>query len=380
MTNANSSEDATTSPHDDEPAPTEVRQKGRAKAAAGTTAIAVSLRRGLTQMGPTRTVRTLLRLNQTDGFDCMGCAWPDPEPGERKTAEFCENGAKAVAEEATRARADRAFWAAHSVQELATWSDYELGHAGRLTEPMILREGGTHYEPIGWDAAYALFGETIRGLGSPDEAVFYTSGRASNEAAFCYQLFARALGTNNLPDCSNMCHESTSVALAETIGIGKATVTLEDIHDASLLVLVGQNPGTNHPRMLTALEKAKHNGATIVAVNPLPETGLMRFDNPQTPRGLAGIGTKLADHFVQIRANGDLAFFPALGAILLERDETARAAGLPGPLDHDFIQRHTEGFSAYAAHVRSVDWAAVERATGLTRPQVESIADLFAAS
>ncbi|HEY5472544.1 MAG TPA: hypothetical protein VIK32_05060, partial [Candidatus Limnocylindrales bacterium] len=218
-------------PAPDEPQPSHVHVKRRARAAAGLPAVAVTIKRGLTQMGPTRTARTLLRLNQSDGFDCMGCAWPDPAPGERKTAEFCENGAKAVAEEATKARADREFWAAHSVAELTTWSDFQLGQAGRLTEPMILREGGTHYEPIAWEAAYGLVGETIRDLASVDEAIFYTSGRASNEAAFCYQLFARALGTNNLPDCSNMCHESTSVALAETIGIGKATVTLEDIHD-----------------------------------------------------------------------------------------------------------------------------------------------------
>jgi len=331
-------------------------------------------------MGPTRTARTLLRLNQSDGFDCMGCAWPDPAPGERKRAEFCENGAKAVAEEATKARADREFWAAHSVAELATWSDFQLGQAGRLTEPMILREGGTHYEPIAWDTAYELVGETIRDLASVDEAIFYTSGRASNEAAFCYQLFARALGTNNLPDCSNMCHESTSVALAETIGIGKATVTLEDIHDAELLVLCGQNPGSNHPRMLTALEKAKRNGATIVAVNPLPETGLMRFDNPQTARGLSGVGSALADDFVQIRGNGDLALFQALGALLLERDDAARAAGLPGPVDRDFIDRHTSGFGAYAAHIRELDWSAVYEATGVTRAQIERLADRFVSS
>ena len=364
----------------DEPQPTDVNVKRRARAAAGLPAVAVTIKRGLTQMGPTRTARTLLRLNQTDGFDCMGCAWPDPAPGERKTAEFCENGAKAVAEEATKARADREFWAAHSVAELATWSDFQLGQSGRLTEPMILREGATHYEPIPWDTAYKLVGETIRDLASVDEAIFYTSGRASNEAAFCYQLFARALGTNNLPDCSNMCHESTSVALAETIGIGKATVTLEDIHDAELLVLCGQNPGTNHPRMLTALEKAKHNGATIVAVNPLPETGLMRFDNPQTPRGLSGVGSALADDFVQIRANGDLALFQALGALLLERDDAARAADLPGPVDRDFIDRHTAGFGAYAAHLRELDWSAVYEATGVSRAEIDRLADRFASS
>jgi molybdopterin-dependent oxidoreductase alpha subunit len=281
----------------------DVEVHGQKHVAAGVTAVAVSMKRSLQQMGPTRTVRTLLKLNQTDGFDCMSCAWPDPAPDHRHTAEFCENGAKAVAEEATTERVGRGFFAQHPVAELEQRTDYWLGKQGRITEPMVLRSGATHYTPISWDDAFALVGQRLRGLESPDEALFYTSGRASNESAFSYQLFARAFGTNNLPDCSNMCHESTSIALQEAIGIGKASVTIEDVYDAKLIVIMGQNPGTNHPRMLTALEQAKKNGAKILAVNPLKEAGLVRFRNPQTPRGVSGVGTELADLHLPVRIN-----------------------------------------------------------------------------
>lgn len=362
-----------------EPPADEVRQGGRSRGAAGLPAVAVTMNRGIRQMGLTRTARTLLRLNQVDGFDCMGCAWPDPEPGDRKTAEFCENGAKAVTEEATVRRVGPQFFADHSIAELGGWSEYQLGKAGRLTQPMVLRAGSTHYVPIAWEEAFALVAERLNGLESPNKAIFYTSGRASNEAAFVYQLFARAFGTNNLPDCSNMCHESTSVALAETIGIGKGSVSLEDVHSAEVIVICGQNPGTNHPRMLTALEKAKKAGARIVAGNPLPETGLMKFDNPQTPRGLVGLGTDLADVFLPIRLNGDLALFQALGTLLLEREDRAAAAGRPGEVvDLDFVHRHTTGFGAWAEHVRLIDWAKVAEATGLDRSQIETVADLLA--
>ena len=364
-----------------EPPADEVHQGGRSRGAAGLPAVAVTMNRGIRQMGLTRTARTLLRLNQTHGFDCMGCAWPDPEPGDRKTAEFCENGAKAVAEEATVRRVEPQFFADHPIAELRGWSEYQLGKAGRLTQPMVLRAGATHYAPIAWDEAFALVAARLNALESPHEALFYTSGRASNEAAFAYQLFARAFGTNNLPDCSNMCHESTSVALAETIGIGKGSVSLEDVHTAEVIFICGQNPGTNHPRMLTALEKAKKAGAKIVAVNPLPETGLMKFDNPQSPRGLAGLGTDLADVFLPIRLNGDLTLFQALGALLLEREDRATAAGRPGEVvDLDFIDRHTTGFGAWAEHVRLIDWAKVAEATGLDRSQIETVADLLAGS
>ncbi|HVQ88630.1 MAG TPA: molybdopterin-dependent oxidoreductase, partial [Actinomycetes bacterium] len=309
-------------------------------AAAGIPAVAVTLKRSVEQMGPVRTGRTLRRLNQSDGFDCMGCAWPDPDPENRSFAEFCENGAKAVAEEATLRRVDASFFAEHSLDDLSSHTDYWLGQQGRLTEPMVRRDGASHYEPINWNDAFQLVAEHLTRLSSPNEAIFYTSGRTSNEAAFLYQLFARAYGTNNLPDCSNMCHESTSVALAETIGIGKGSVSLQDIHEADLIVICGQNPGTNHPRMLTALEKAKKNGARILAVNPLPETGLLAFQNPQTARGLSGIGTQLADLHLPIRVNGDLALMQGIGALLLEAEDRATARGRPGTvLDLDFIER-----------------------------------------
>jgi len=363
------------------PAPTEdvdptAVDRARIKSkAGGLTAIAVTAQRGMTQMGVRRSVSTLRRLNQVDGFDCMGCAWPDPHPEERSFAEFCENGAKAVAEEATLRRVDPGFFAEHPVAELAGWSDFLLGQQGRITQPMVLREGGTHYEPISWEDAFTLVSERLRGLESPDEAIFYTSGRASNEAAFAYQLFARAFGTNNLPDCSNMCHESTSVALAEVIGIGKGSVTLDDIHEAELILIAGQNPGTNHPRMLTALEKAKRHGAKIVAVNPLPETGLRGFDNPQTLRGLTGVGTELADEFLPIRLGGDLALFQAIGACLVARHDAGEDV-----LDRDFIDRHTKGFEEWAQHVRELDWDLVGEATQLERARIERVAGLFARS
>ncbi len=349
---------------------TDLEVEGSAHAAAGPTAVAVSMKRAVEQMGVRRTAQTLRKLNQVDGFDCQGCAWPDPHPEHRHAAEFCENGAKAVTEEATRRMLDRSFFAAHPLEDLHDRSDYWLGQQGRITEPMVLRPGGTHYEPITWDEAYALMARHLRGLASPDEAIFYTSGKTSNEAAFAYQLFVRSFGTNNMPDCSNMCHESTSVALAETIGIGKGSVSLEDIHTAELIVVAGQNPGTNHPRMLSALEIAKRNGAKIISINPLREAGLVKFRNPQTPRGWVGSGTALADLHLPVRVNGDLALFQALGALLLEYDA----------VDHEFVAGYTHGFEAWAEHIAELDWSAVERATGLTRPQIEEAADLLRGS
>jgi formate dehydrogenase major subunit len=335
--------------------------------AAGVMAVAVSMKRSLERMGPVRTARTLLALNQAEGFDCMSCAWPDPDPGHRHTAEFCENGAKAVAEEATKDRATPEFFAAHSIAELDAHSEYWLGQQGRITHPMVKRPGGTHYEPIGWPQAFELIGAELRALEHPGEATFYTSGRASNEAAFVYQLFARVFGTNNLPDCSNMCHESTSIALQESIGIGKASVVLDDVHNAELIVLAGQNPGTNHPRMLSALEEAKRNGAKIISINPLREAGLVNFRNPQVPRGIVGKGTDLSDLHLPIRLNGDLALFQALGALLVEWDA----------VDHDFVRQHTTGFEAWRDHVRALDWDMVQASTGLSRAQIEEAARML---
>jgi molybdopterin-dependent oxidoreductase alpha subunit len=338
--------------------------------AAGLAAVKVAMQRALGQMGPVRTARTLLRLNQADGFDCMSCAWPDPDPEHRHRAEFCENGAKAVAEEATKARVTPEFFARHGISDLVQRTDHWLGKQGRLTHPMVKRPGSDHYQPIGWDEAFALVGDHLRQLASPDEAVFYTSGRASNEAAFAYQLFVRELGTNNLPDCSNMCHESSGVALVDTIGIGKGSVSLEDLHRADLIVLAGQNPGTNHPRMLSALEIAKRRGARIISVNPLREAGLASFRNPQYARGVVGRGTDLTDLHLQIRLNGDLALFQAIGALLVEWDA----------VDHEFVSAHTEGFAEWRDHVSRVDWDQVLEATGLTRDQITEAARMIAGS
>jgi len=321
-------------------------------------------------MGVRRSARTLLKINQVGGFDCPGCAWPEPAPSHRQHAEFCENGAKAVAEEATLRRVTPSFFASHSVASLAERSDHWLGQQGRLTTPMVLRPGTTHYSPITWRAALGLVAAHLRALTSPDGAAFYTSGRTSNEAAFLYQLFARAYGTNNLPDCSNMCHESSGVALSQTIGVGKGSVTLDDIHRASLLVVVGQNPGTNHPRMLGALERAKHNGAKIIAVNPLPEAGLIRFRNPQRPSGLIGEGTALADRYLQIRVGGDHALFRAIGALLLEW----------GAVDRAFVDTYTSGYAEYRATAAGVDWPVTLAATGLAREEIVATARMFAAS
>ncbi len=339
------------------------------RSAAGLTGVAVALKRSIQHMGPLRTARTLTKLNQADGFDCQGCAWPDPAPGDRNAAEFCENGAKAVAEEATTRTVDRDFFASMPVAHLREHTDYWLGQQGRIVEPMVLRAGDTHYRPIDWNDAFDLMAEHLNALGSPDEAIFYTSGKTSNEAAFAYQLFARAFGTNNLPDCSNMCHESTSVALEESIGIGKGSVSLEDIYRAELIMIAGQNPGTNHPRMLTALEKAKKNGAKIIAINPLREAGLVKFKNPQNPKGML-VGTDLADLHLPVRVNGDLALFQALGALLVQW----------GAIDSEFIAEHTTGFQEWSASTRQLDWDVVRRATGLERDQIEEAARMLADS
>jgi molybdopterin-dependent oxidoreductase alpha subunit len=345
----------------DDPSENDLEVGERKRAAAGVPAVATSLRMARSQMGVRRTASTLSRLNQKHGFDCPGCAWPDP--GHRSPAEFCENGVKAVAEEATLRRVDRDFFAAHPIAELAERSDYWLGQQGRLVEPMHRRRGGTHYEPIGWDDAFALIADRLRALPSPDAASFYTSGRTSNEAAFLYQLMVRRFGTNNLPDCSNMCHESSGAALSHSIGIGKGSVLLEDLYAADLILVVGQNPGTNHPRMLTALEKAKKNGAHIVGINPLDEAGLRRFRNPQTPRGLVR-GTELADELLQVRLSGDQALFAALARLTVDA----------GAVDEEFVAAYCSEYEEYVAHLQELDWDSVLTATGLTRAEIEGLA------
>ncbi|MFE2434798.1 FdhF/YdeP family oxidoreductase [Streptomyces sp. NPDC059409] len=339
--------------------------------AAGVPAVTHALEYSLEETSVRRTGVTLLNMNQVGGIDCPGCAWADPSPGHRHLNEYCENGAKHINDEATSRRITADFFRRHSVSELAGRSDLWLNQQGRLTEPMVKRPGSDHYEPINWHDALGLLSDELRSLDSPDEAVFYTSGRVSNEAAFVLQLFARAYGTNNLPDCSNMCHESSGFALHETLGTGKGTVSLDDLHHADLIFLVGQNPGTNHPRQLSALEQAKLNGARVIAVNTLPEAGLLRFKNPQKTRGVIGDGVRIADRFLHIRSGGDLALFQGLNRLLLE-SEDARPGAV---LDHDFIGSHTSGFEEFARHARSIAWEDVLRATGLARADIERVRD-----
>ncbi|QBS43656.1 FdhF/YdeP family oxidoreductase [Nocardia sp. CS682] len=340
--------------------------------AAGVTAVAVSLQRAVSEMGVIRTARTLARVNQVHGFDCPGCAWPEPT-GHRRPAEFCENGAKAVAEEATLRTVTPEFFAAHSIDELADKSGYWLGQQGRLTHPMVLRPGDTHYSRIAWDDAYRIVADHLGALTSPDEAVFYTSGRTSNETAFLYQLLVRSYGTNNLPDCSNMCHESSGAALISSIGIGKGSVSIDDFAAADLIIVAGQNPGTNHPRMLSALANAKTEGAKIIAINPLPETGLLGFRDPQTVKGFT-TGVSIADHFLQIRLGGDMALFQALGRLLFEAEDRA-----PGTVvDREFVDEHCAGFAEYEKQVRAVDFDTVLAATGLTRAELDRTAKQMA--
>ena len=335
-------------------------------ASVGIPGVLHSLEYALREMGPKRSLQTLLKLNQVGGFDCPSCAWPDPDPNHRKAAEFCENGAKAVAWEATRKRVDRAFFEANPVASLKERDDHWLESQGRLTEPMYLAPGATHYSPITWADAIDMVADRM-GRTDPNRSVFYTSGRASNEAAFAYQLLARRLGTNNLPDCSNMCHESSGAALSEVIGIGKGTVTYDDIAEHSdLILVVGQNPGTNHPRMLTALESAKQNGASVVSVNPLQEAGLGRFRNPQTLRGVTGVGTKLADLHVAVRVNGDLALFAGLNKALVARDA----------VDHSFLEEHTDGFGVAAEAWAAMEWDEISRLSGISREDIEALADV----
>jgi molybdopterin-dependent oxidoreductase alpha subunit len=320
---------------------------------------------GLKHVSGPRTALPLLKVNQADGFDCPGCAWP--EPRQRSHFEFCENGAKAVAAEATERRATPDFFARHDLADLRSRDEHWLGRQGRVTHPMVKRPGDDRYSEIGWDEAFDIVAAHLKAI-QPDEAIFYTSGRTSNEAAFLYQLFVRSYGTNNLPDCSNMCHESSGMALSATIGVGKGTVTLDDVHAAKLVVVVGQNPGTNHPRMLSALEKAKHRGARIISVNPLPEAGLMRFKNPQNTSGVLGKGTPLSDLHLPIRVGGDLALFQAIGFLLRKWDK----------LDHEFIEAYTTGFEAYAE--ASLDLEKVKQATGLDLEEIERAALMFAES
>lgn len=351
--------------------------------AAGFQAILSTIREVTRKAGLIRGTKILLNLNQKGGIDCSACAWTDPE-GDRTFAEFCENGAKAVLDEATRKRMDERFFQKYSVAELAKKDDRWLNLQGRIARPMFLDEGATHYRPISWEEAFKIIAEELNSLSSPDEAVFYTSGRTSNEAAFLYQLFVRQFGTNNLPDCSNMCHESSSVALTESIGFGKATIRLEDLENADLIIIMGQNPGTNAPRMMTHLSRAKRRGAKIVAVNPLPEAGLMGFvdPNPQHYEAfrdyaltvLGGRATRLADVYLAVRIGGDMAFLKGLMKALLEMEKKS-----PYPIfDYKFINEKTEGFQEFVSNLERISWEEILDVCGLKFEQIKRVAEMYA--
>lgn len=363
------------------PAPTqdineeELKVSEPQRSAAGAKAVMVSMERGFAEAGVSRTLRSMARVNQRGGFDCPGCAWPESITGRRKPAEFCENGAKAIAEEASARVVTPQWWAEHPISVLREKTEYWLGSQGRITTPMIIRAGETHYTPISWSQAFATVAEHVNAT-TAERCVFYTSGRTANETAFMYQLLARSLGTNNLPDCSNMCHESSGSALNPTIGIGKGTVSLEDFEQAELIFVVGQNPGTNHPRMLSALSEARKRGARVVAVNPLPEAGFFGFKDPQTVGGMLGRPQEVSSDFLQIKVGGDLALFQAFGHLLLKAEEQD-----PGRvIDRDFIDSSTDGFEAYRRARQHIDWDATEQATGLSRAQITEIAQLLIAS
>jgi len=319
-------------------------------------------------------IKLSLKMNQKGGFDCPGCAWPDPDDERSKLGEYCENGIKAMAEERSKKTINADFFAKHSVAELSALSDFELGKSGRLLEPMVLNEGGTHYEPISWNDAFALIGTELKNLPHPDDAIFYTSGRTSNEAAYLYQLFVRAYGTNNLPDCSNMCHESSGVGLSETVGIGKGSVTLEDIHQAEVLMIMGQNPGTNHPRMLSAVEKCKENGGEVITVNPLPEAGLIKYTDPQSPKRMLTNGIEITDLFLPVRINGDVAFLKALMYELVKMDFENSGQFI----DYEFIEEYTEGYEAFVTAIRNIDYMACLKQCGLEAKQVRKAAQMIA--
>ncbi len=341
--------------------------------AAGIPAVYEAGKDVLEEDGLIRGMKGLFHMNKKGGFDCSGCAWPDPDDDRSPIAEYCENGAKALAEEATTKKLTAEFFAENSVVDLAKLNDYEIGKKGRIAQPVYLPKGGTHYQPISWDDAFKKIADHLNKLKSPNEAVFYTSGRTGNEASFMYQLFVKEYGTNNMPDCSNMCHESSGTALTETIGIGKGTVTLDDFYDTDVIIIMGQNPGTNHPRMLTALEKAKKNGAKIIAVNPLREAGLMAFKNPQTVKGFMGFSTQLADVYLQIKINGDMALLKAIEKLLYEAEKET-----PGKVfDKEFIQNNTVGYADFIGHLEKYGLEELAGACGVPLKQIREAAELL---
>jgi len=341
--------------------------------AVGIPAIWESLRHMGKYMDLPDAIKASFKMNQEGGFDCPGCAWPDPDDERSSLGEYCENGIKALAEEATGAKADPDFFAKHSIEELSAMSEFELGKSGRLTHPMYLADGASHYKAINWEDAFDKIGSHLSNLESPDAAIFYTSGRTSNEAAFLYGTFARAYGTNNLPDCSNMCHECSGYGLSQTLGIGKGAVTLEDIYEAELILVIGQNPGTNHPRMMSALEKCKERGGKIIAINPLKEAGLIKYTNPQRPSKIIKGGIELADLYLQVQVNGDIALLKAIMLLLLEKEETDGAV-----FDHAFIEKHTHGYNDFINDLKKENFDECVKASGVSEIEIRKTADLIA--
>jgi len=334
--------------------------------AAGIPGVAAAMGQANRYMKTGQAIKVSLKLNQKGGIDCPGCAWPDPDDDRSRLGEYCENGIKAIAEEAQKTTIGADFFSQNSVAELGDWSDFQLGKAGRIAEPMVLEAGSTHYQPIGWEEANAMIAGELKALNHPDEAVFYTSGRTSNEAAFMYQLMVRAFGTNNLPDCSNMCHESSSHGLGNTIGISKGTVTLEDIHRSDLLIIIGQNPGTNHPRMLSSLEKCKENGGKIITINPLKEAGLVNFVNPQRLGKMLSGGTPLTDLYLPVAVNGDVALLKAIMLRLWHQDREQEGR----ILDWDFISEKTADYETFVEDLRKHDFTDLATASGVPRAQI----------
>lgn len=344
------------------------------KTAGGIKAVQSASQHILQEMNPGKGFKTLQKMNQKDGFDCPGCAWPDPSDKRSQLGEYCENGAKAIAEEATDKRIGESFFQKHSISALKNESDYWLGKQGRLTQPLYLAAGSNHYQAIQWTEAFTLISNKLNKLNHPNEAIFYTSGRTSNEAAFLYQLFVRTFGTNNLPDCSNMCHESSGTGLSETLGIGKGSVTLDDFYHSELILIIGQNPGTNHPRMLSALQKAKEMGAHIISINPLPEAGLMRFKNPQDYRHFLNGGIQLSDIFLQVRINQDIALLKALMKLLIAKEKQN-----PGEiLDPGFIADKSQGFEALEKDLDNYELEDLIEQSGVAFSDIDKAAELLA--
>lgn len=348
----------------------------KSKAAGGWGALKSCGKKLLASGAPLSGGLAMLKANQPDGFDCPGCAWGDPAHG--SSFEFCENGVKAVAWEATDKRVTPEFFQNHTVTELSGWTDYELEKQGRLTHPMRYDAARDTYVETSWTEAFDEIGSVLNSLDSPNRAEFYTSGRASNEAAYLYQLFVRLYGTNNFPDCSNMCHEASGVALEEAIGIGKGTVTLEDFEKADAIFVLGQNPGTNHPRMLGDLRRAALRGATVAVFNPVREKGLERFADPQDKlEMLTGGSTAIASEYYQVRLGGDMAAVRGMAKAVFAADDAALAAGAPSVLDHGFLDQHTSGYEAYRASVEATDWESIEAQSGLTRDQLAYLANVY---